>query len=481
LVLMHAFARSTALIISGGVLWAAPQLRLSQTAVGPLTVAQGANPANQMVYANNVGDGSLNLRVTPNVTWIQAATSAPTDCSLRGICTPINLTLRTATLTPGMYTGVVAVSDPNAVDAPQTIVVTVQVGSGVPERVEFALTPGNTVQSRFTSSNPVDVAVTTQPDQRWLAVAAEGAGSFAFGATYRVSANSGALAEGDYTAQIVTSRSPVANENRTIPAALKVTSFSRLEAAAAGAPVAFFGGVVNNATFEGDVLAPGGIVAVFGDGFTTGQPAQAGSLPLPTELGGARVLVNDRAAPVYYVSANQINFQIPFDTPVGDAVVRVEKAGVRGNAVSVRLGRSVPRLLRLNIADYGIVVNQDGSFPIPPMQGVNSHPAKVGDTVVIYALGLGQTDPAVQSGAAAPGDPLGRARGNFRISFGAPGPFGSGSAEVMPLYVGLTPTFVGLYQINVTIPPTAPRGSAVPLALFSEEDGSSNRVNIAIE
>jgi uncharacterized protein (TIGR03437 family) len=477
---MHAFARSTALIIAGGVLWAAPQLRLSQAVVGPLTVAQGANPANQIVYANNVGDGSLNLRVTPNVAWIQAATGAPTDCSLRGICTPINLTLRTSTLTPGMYTGVVAVSDPNALDAPQTIVVTVQVGSGVPERVEFALTPGATVRSRFTSSNPVDVAVTTQPDQRWLAVAAEGAGSFAFGNTYRVSANSGALAEGDYTGQIVTSKSSVAAENRTIPAALKVTSFSRLEAAPAGAPVAFFGGVVNNATFEGDVLAPGGIVAVFGDGFASGQPAQAGSLPLPTELGGARVLVNDRAAPVYYVSPNQINFQIPFDTPAGDAVVRVEKAGVRGNGVWVRLGRSVPRLLRLNIADYGIVVNQDGSFPIPPMPGVNSHPAKVGDTVVIYALGLGQTDPAVQSGAAAPVDPLGRARGNFRVSFGAPGPFGSG-AEVMPLYVGLTPAFVGLYQINVTIPPEAPRGSAVPLALFSEQDGSSNRVNIAIE
>jgi uncharacterized protein (TIGR03437 family) len=50
-----------------------------------------------------------------------------------------------------------------------------------------------------------------------------------------------------------------------------------------------------------------------------------------------------------------------------------------------------------------------------------------------------------------------------------------------PLYVGLTPNFVGLYQINVTIPQDAPRGIAVSVALVSDEEGSSNRVNIAIE
>ena len=81
------------------------------------------------------------------------------------------------------------------------------------------------------------------------------------------------------------------------------------------------------------------------------------------------MLVNDKPAPVYFASPNQINFQIPYDTAAGDATVRVEKGGQRGNAVSMHIGRSVPRLLRLNIADYGIVVNGDGSFPIPPTGG----------------------------------------------------------------------------------------------------------------
>jgi uncharacterized protein (TIGR03437 family) len=146
----------------------------------------------------------------------------------------------------------------------------------------------------------------------------------------------------------------------------------------------------------------------------------------------------------------------------------------------MRVGRSVPRLLRLNVDDYGIIVNQDGSFPMPPTPGVNSRPARAGETLVMYALGLGQTEPAVQSGVAAPGTPLARARGAFRVSFGAPGPFGQ-SVEITPLYVGLTPNFVGLYQVNVTIPADSPRGAKVPIALISDEEGSSNRVTIAIE
>jgi uncharacterized protein (TIGR03437 family) len=479
--LKYAFAGSAAILAFSSALLAAPQLRLSQTAVGPLAVTQGQNGARQIVYASNVGDGALNLRLTTNVPWLAASTGPAAECSLRGLCTPVNIELRTNSLAAGMYTGTIAVSDPNATDAPQTIVVTVQIGTGVPEKVDVALAPGASTQIRFSTSNPVDVSVSVPSGQNWLAVAAEGAGSFAFGSTYPIAVNSSGLAEGDYTGQFATSKSTVAAENRTVPVALEVTSFSRLEAAASGAPVAFFGGVVNNATFEGDALAPGGIVAIFGDGFVPGQPAQAGSLPLPTELGGVRVLVNDKPAPVYFASPNQINFQIPYDTPAGDATVRVEKGGQRGNAVSMHIGRSVPRLLRLNIADYGIVVNGDGSFPIPPTTGLNSHPAKVGDTLVIYALGLGQTEPAVQSGVAAPSEPLGRARGNYRVSFGAPGPFGSAAADVTPLYVGLTPNFVGLYQINVTIPPDTPKGTAVPVALVSDQEGSSNRVNIAIE
>ena len=109
-----------------------------------------------------------------------------------------------------------------------------------------------------------------------------------------------------------------------------------------------------------------------------------------------------------------------------------------------------------------------------------SRPARRGDTLVFYAIGLGPTVPVATSGAAAPSSPLAAATGTWRVLFGQTGPFAVGSVEATPLFVGLTPGFVGLYQVNVTIPQDAPTGDAVPVTLGSES-GPSNLVTIAIQ
>ena len=46
-------------------------------------------------------------------------------------------------------------------------------------------------------------------------------------------------------------------------------------------------------------------------------PQSATSLPLQTTLDGVQVLVNGKAAPLYYVSSGQINFEIPIDAATG--------------------------------------------------------------------------------------------------------------------------------------------------------------------
>ena len=125
-------------------------------------------------------------------------------------------------------------------------------------------------------------------------------------------------------------------------------------------------------------------------------------------------------------------------------------------------------------------MNQDGSFPIPATPGVNSHPAKVGDTLVIYALGLGQTTPSVTSGTAAPSSPLALVTRTNRVIFGGGGGFFGDGVTTTPFFVGLTPGCVGLYQINVVIPDGTPSGSEVGL-LLSGDDGPSNRVTIAVQ
>jgi uncharacterized protein (TIGR03437 family) len=80
----------------------------------------------------------------------------------------------------------------------------------------------------------------------------------------------------------------------------------------------------------------------------------------------------------------------------------------------------------------------------------------------MYGIGFGQTNPAAVEGIAATGSPLQQIQ-NVTVVFG--GPF-LGNANGMVGFAGLTPTDVGLYQINVTLPANVPLGTAIPINVF---------------
>src|SRR6185369_7219445 len=171
---------------------AAPKLRLSTTAVGPVVVAQGGSTIAPTVDFSNAGDGSLNLTAKSSVTWIN-----PTVGSGRLV-----LNLQTTALTRGTYTGTITVSDPNAVDAPQTITVTVQIGSALPDKVDLYVAPywssdnlASTAGSKLTSN------ITTQSNLPFLSLS--GSGSFTFNVPYQlVGKHQQGMAEGNYTASL---------------------------------------------------------------------------------------------------------------------------------------------------------------------------------------------------------------------------------------------------------------------------------------
>ena len=60
---------------------AAPRLRLVSSTVGPVSIAQGANGGAQTVEAYNDADGSLNLKLSPSVSWIAGSVGAQRTCS----------------------------------------------------------------------------------------------------------------------------------------------------------------------------------------------------------------------------------------------------------------------------------------------------------------------------------------------------------------------------------------------------------------
>jgi uncharacterized protein (TIGR03437 family) len=224
--------------------------------------------------------------------------------------------------------------------------------------------------------------------------------------------------------------SNAANGTVTVPVDLQIV--------AQGAPQIYYQGVQNNATFlPGDTVAPGDILVVKGEQLTFSAPALNLPIPLPTDAGATSVLVNGSAVPLYYTSYGQIAFQLPYNIPVGTALIQVKRDdGQISNTGSVTVAAAAPRLLV-------VVNNDDGS--------INSaaHPAHAGEAIVIYAIGLGATSPAVVEGAAAPSAPLAQVAG-VTVGFGS-GPIGSIQVPA-DIFAGLTPTLAGLYQVDVHIP-----------------------------
>ena len=147
--------------------------------------------------------------------------------------------------------------------------------------------------------------------------------------------------------------------------------------------------------------------------------------------------------------------------------------GQTSNIVSIQVTQSAPRILTF-LGNYAIAQNPDGTFAVPPTPGVPSRRAKRGEVVVVYAIGFGQTRPAVTSGEAAPGSPLARILPLPTVFFSS----GLLSVPSAPDFVGLSPGFVGLYQINGRIPGNSPVGDRVKLSV--QGTATSNVVDIAI-
>jgi uncharacterized protein (TIGR03437 family) len=257
----------------------------------------------------------------------------------------------------------------------------------------------------------------------------------------------------------VTVNSNAANSPTVIPVQLNVM--------AQGTPPAVdWPRILNIANFiPQEAVAPGDIVALFGVGLLEGDPITISTVPLPTQVGtgNTQVLVNGTPAPIFYASYSQINIQIPFETSTAqDAQIQVVRNGIMSPIGTVPMAAQAPQILQFgcpfaNDCDwntYAIGINAaDGSFPLPTSAPFpNCHPAKVGDTITFYGVGLGQTTNPSTTGAPAPASPLPTVDPNYRLCLGQ-GPPVTTSVCIPASYSGASPGSVGLYLITVTIPP----------------------------
>ncbi|MBI3665269.1 MAG: hypothetical protein HY236_03440 [Acidobacteria bacterium] len=190
-------------------------------------------------------------------------------------------------------------------------------------------------------------------------------------------------------------------------------------------PLLSFQGLVNAASSQ-PRIAPGSIASLYGLNLSLASPAAAG-LPLPTTLAGSTVTLNDRPVPLLVVTPTQINLQIPFEMPVGPAILQVSNGTELSDPMAVQIDAFAPGLFRV-FNSAGASLDKD-------------HPAVLGDTLVLYGTGLGPVDPQPASGVAA-----------SAAATTAPVKAHVAGVDLDPAYAGLAPGFVGLYQVNVPLP-----------------------------
>ena len=311
------------------------------------------------------------------------------------------------------------------------------------------------------------VAVTTQPScawtastsAAWITLTAGASGTGSGTVRYRVAANAaasaraGSILAGGQTATI-------AQAGADAPPPL-------------GAPTISSGGVVNAADYSAAV-SPGMILAIFGLRLAPEVQA-ARATPLPVTLAGMTVEVIDGArtllAPLYFVSPGQVNAQLPFETAGARVQVRVRNAAGVSNSEWIDVVASSPRLLTKTQDGRGeaVVVKTDYSVVGP------NNPARAGEYLTVFLLGLGDVDPPLVSGRPAgdggPDNPLNILSGRVEATLG--------STELRVLWAGLSPYFVGLYQVNVQMPEVLLPGG-YELRIGIGEEVSQAGVSVAV-
>jgi uncharacterized protein (TIGR03437 family) len=214
------------------------------------------------------------------------------------------------------------------------------------------------------------------------------------------------------------------------------------------APTIMSGGIV---PLDSSVnsIQPGEWVSIYGANLASTALSWKGDFP--TSLGGSSVAINGKSAYVSFVSPTQINLQAPDDTATGSVPAVVTTAS--GTATStVTLAQFAPSFLLLDSKHVAAIIlrsNGSGAYgggsydilgPTGNSLGYATVAAKAGDTIALYAVGLGPTAPAVPAGEAFSGSAPATYPVNLLIN----------KMNVISTFAGLSSA--GLYQINLTVP-----------------------------
>ena len=230
------------------------------------------------------------------------------------------------------------------------------------------------------------------------------------------------------------------------------------------APTLARNGVLGRANPVGGApLAPGGAAMVLGSSLAAGVEVSS-STPLPRNLNGVTALVGGIEAPVYAVSPEQLQVQIPFE---------LEPDREHSVVVSANGGITLPDSIYITAARPGLVL-RDGNAAAQHADGspvTADAPAQPGEQILIFAEGMGGTIPPVPSGGAAPPDPPAVPQAASTLTLDG--------QSVPILSARLTPGVVGIYQILFAVPAGAQSG--LRSLVVTQGSAASNSASIPVK
>jgi uncharacterized protein (TIGR03437 family) len=235
-------------------------------------------------------------------------------------------------------------------------------------------------------------------------------------------------------------------------------SLSLILTSSAGVPTISTNGVATAAAFGGSkTIAPGTWIEIYGQNLAPDAREWAGGdfsgSTAPTSLDGVKVTIGGQPAYVRYISAGQVNVQVPSSVGTGQQQIVVSTAAGSSAPYPITVAATQPSVLApstfvVSGKQYAAALFSDGvTFALPPnsLPGVTSSYAKPGDLIILYGVGFGPTTPNYNAGQIV--SQLNTLTTPLQVSIG-------GTAATLN-YSGLAPSFVGLYQFNIVVPNVA--------------------------
>ena len=228
--------------------------------------------------------------------------------------------------------------------------------------------------------------------------------------------------------------------------------------------------LVANAEGESPTIAPNTWVEIKGANLAAANDSRTWKSSdfvnnqMPTLLDGVSATVNGKSAFVYYISPTQVNILTPPDAISGPVNVVLTNNGATSAAFSAQAQAISPSFFAFD-GTHVAAVHLNGSLLGPTtLYPGSTTPAAPGETVVLYANGLGTTSVPVVSGSV----------------------LQSGTLSPLPAIkiggVAATVQFAGLvapgeFQFNVTVPASLANGDQPITATYN---GSSTQAGTVI-